>query len=94
MFAFGAQGLIDRLDRDLGYAIRHEGKMAVEDVLNYEDVKGAITAQLASLRDNPTRCVRGAAHAARIMRGWPRCVTGSGFCGCEMIAAARAWDDC
>lgn len=36
------QQLINNLDRDLQYAIRVEGKMDVELVSNYEEVKNAI----------------------------------------------------
>eukprot|EP00878_Enallax_costatus_P014648 GHUV01015324.1.p1 GENE.GHUV01015324.1~~GHUV01015324.1.p1 ORF type:complete len:660 (+),score=216.28 GHUV01015324.1:148-1980(+) len=49
------QGLIDCLDRDLQYAIIHEGKWKLEDVENYEEVKAAITEQLEALRDAPNR---------------------------------------
>ncbi|PWA40336.1 DNA polymerase epsilon catalytic subunit [Artemisia annua] len=34
--------LIENLDRDLGYAIRVEGKMDIESVSNYDEVKNAI----------------------------------------------------
>lgn len=46
---------MDKLDHDLHYALVHEGKMRVEDITNYEDVKAAITQQLESLRDVPNR---------------------------------------
>lgn len=36
------QQLIVNLDRDLQYAIRVEGKMDVESVSNYDEVKNAI----------------------------------------------------
>ena len=49
------QSLMDKLDHDLHYALVHEGKMRVEDITNYEDVKAAITQQLESLRDVPNR---------------------------------------
>lgn len=49
------QGLIDCLDRDLQYAIIHEGKWKLEDVENYEEVKADITEQLEALRDAPNR---------------------------------------
>lgn len=39
---FGFQQLIDNLDRDLQYAIRVEGKMELESVSNYDEVKNAI----------------------------------------------------
>ena len=49
------QELIDKLDEDLRYAIEVEGKMAMEDVGNYEEVRDAIRAQLEELRDTPNR---------------------------------------
>eukprot|EP00775_Hariotina_reticulata_P007932 gene7932-8128_t len=49
------QGLIDCLDRDLGYAITHEAGWQLSDVVNYDDVKAAITEQLDALRDAPNR---------------------------------------
>lgn len=36
------QQLINNLDRDLQYAIRVEGKMDLESVSNYDEVKNAI----------------------------------------------------
>ncbi|KAK9127695.1 hypothetical protein Syun_016492 [Stephania yunnanensis] len=51
----GYQQLIDNLDRDLQYAISVEGKMDVEMVLNYEEVKNAINEKLVKLRDEPIR---------------------------------------
>ena len=50
-----SQGLIDKLDHDLHYALVHEGKMRVEDITNYEDVKASIAQQLEALRDIPNR---------------------------------------
>ncbi|PWA94332.1 DNA polymerase epsilon catalytic subunit [Artemisia annua] len=47
--------LIENLDRDLRYAIRVEGKMDVESVSNYDEVKKAIMEKLIMLRDEPTR---------------------------------------
>ncbi|XP_024985920.1 DNA polymerase epsilon catalytic subunit A-like isoform X2 [Cynara cardunculus var. scolymus] len=47
--------LIENLDRDLQYAIRVEGKMDVESVSNYDEVKDAIMEKLIGLRDEPTR---------------------------------------
>ncbi|KAL5717104.1 DNA-directed DNA polymerase [Ranunculus cassubicifolius] len=47
--------LLNNLDRDLQYAIKVEGKMDVETVSNYEEVKNAIMEKLVSLRDQPTR---------------------------------------
>jgi hypothetical protein len=49
------QGLIDNLDRDLGYAIRHDGGWELADAENYEEVKAAITEKLEALRDAPNR---------------------------------------
>ena len=49
------QGLIDRLDTDLAYAIRTEGKMAVEDITNYQEVRTEIQEALEGLRDVPNR---------------------------------------
>lgn len=36
------QQLMDNLDRDLQYAIKVEGKMDLESVCNYEEVKNSI----------------------------------------------------
>ncbi|KAK9279688.1 hypothetical protein L1049_013368 [Liquidambar formosana] len=47
--------LIDNLDRDLQYAIRVEGKMDLESVSNYDEVKNAIMEKLVRLRDEPIR---------------------------------------
>ncbi|XP_058067456.1 DNA polymerase epsilon catalytic subunit A-like isoform X2 [Magnolia sinica] len=47
--------LIRNLDRDLHYALRVEGKMDVDLVSNYEDVKNAIMEKLVMLRDEPMR---------------------------------------
>ena len=49
------QALIDKLDADLHYAIVHEGKMRVEDITNYDEVKAAILVKLEALRDVPNR---------------------------------------
>lgn len=48
------QRLIENVDRDLSFAIRTEG-VAMEDVLNYSEVKGEIMDRLAALRDEPVR---------------------------------------
>ncbi|KAJ8568462.1 hypothetical protein K7X08_027995 [Anisodus acutangulus] len=45
--------LINNLDRDLQYAIEVEGKMDLESVINYDEVKNAIVEKLMRLRDNP-----------------------------------------
>lgn len=47
--------LIENLDRDLHHAIRVDGKMDVDVVSNYEDVKNGIMGKLVMLRDEPTR---------------------------------------
>ncbi|MED6160431.1 DNA polymerase epsilon catalytic subunit A [Stylosanthes scabra] len=47
--------LINNLDRDLQYAIRVEGKMDLESVSNYDEVKTAIMEKLSKLRDAPIR---------------------------------------
>ncbi|OIT28308.1 PREDICTED: DNA polymerase epsilon catalytic subunit A-like [Nicotiana attenuata] len=45
--------LINNLDRDLQYAIVVEGKMDLESVINYDEVKNAVMEKLMRLRDNP-----------------------------------------
>uniref|UniRef100_A0ACD5XVC0 Uncharacterized protein n=1 Tax=Avena sativa TaxID=4498 RepID=A0ACD5XVC0_AVESA len=47
--------LIENLDRDLQYAIAVEGKLDINSVKNYDEVKDAIKQKLVSLRDHPTR---------------------------------------
>ncbi|XP_049379283.1 DNA polymerase epsilon catalytic subunit A-like isoform X1 [Solanum stenotomum] len=47
--------LISNLDRDLQYSIVVEGKMDLESVTNYDEVKNAIMEKLMSLRDDPLR---------------------------------------
>ncbi|KAF7823259.1 DNA polymerase epsilon catalytic subunit A-like [Senna tora] len=47
--------LINNLDRDLQYAIRVEGKMDLDSVSNYDEVKNAIMEKLIKLRDEPIR---------------------------------------
>ncbi|GLJ44675.1 hypothetical protein SUGI_0939260 [Cryptomeria japonica] len=49
------QQLIDNLDRDLQYAIKVEGKMDLDSVINYDDIKNDIILQLEALRDVPNR---------------------------------------
>lgn len=49
------QELIDSLDTDLRYAIEVEGKLAMSDVENYEEVRDAIRESLEGLRDTPNR---------------------------------------
>ncbi|KAF9999127.1 DNA polymerase epsilon catalytic subunit, partial [Modicella reniformis] len=50
-----AQKLIDELDAALKFSIEVEGKLSMDDVTNYEEVKAAITAPLMDLRDRPNR---------------------------------------
>ncbi|WVZ75286.1 hypothetical protein U9M48_023358, partial [Paspalum notatum var. saurae] len=47
--------LIGNLDRDLQYAITVEGKLDIDSVTNYDEVKDAIEQKLVSLRDHPNR---------------------------------------
>ncbi|KAL9391175.1 hypothetical protein Peur_015095 [Populus x canadensis] len=47
--------LIKNLDRDLQYAIRVEGKMDLDSISNYDEVKNAIMEKLVCLRDEPVR---------------------------------------
>lgn len=47
--------LITNIDRDLQYAIRVEGKVDVDSIANYDDVKHAIIDKLMLLRDHPMR---------------------------------------
>ncbi|XP_059627348.1 DNA polymerase epsilon catalytic subunit A-like [Cornus florida] len=49
------QQLIDNLDRDLQYAIRVEGKMELESISNYDEVKNGIVEKLMKMRDEPIR---------------------------------------
>ena len=49
------QGLLDRLDETLQYAIEHEGGVSLSEVTNYDEVKEQIASRLRELRDNPER---------------------------------------
>ena len=50
----GYQKLIDAVDDDLRYALKHEGKGATEDdVENYQEIREGIVKKLEELRDNP-----------------------------------------
>lgn len=49
------QGLIDNLDQDLKYALTVEGKKSMDEVKDYEEVKGEIQGILEDLRDRPNR---------------------------------------
>lgn len=57
LFCF--QQLIRNLDRDLQYAITVEGKMDIDSILNYEDVKNAIMEKV-----NPHICLSSQAFAS------------------------------
>ena len=49
------QELLDSLDADLRYVIEVEGKLSMEDIENYDEVREEIAAGLADLRDVPNR---------------------------------------
>jgi len=49
------QGLADKLDDTLRYAIEHEGGVSLDEVTNYDEVRGAIEGALFGLRDEPHR---------------------------------------
>lgn len=49
------QTLMDELDGALAFSIREEGKLSMEDIENYDEVKGEILAMLKELRDHPVR---------------------------------------
>lgn len=49
------QELLDSLDADLRYVIEVEGKLSMEDIENYDEVRDEIAAGLADLRDVPNR---------------------------------------
>jgi len=49
------QQLIDNLGRDLEYAITVEGKMRMDSISNYDEVKDEIKEKLEKLRDDPIR---------------------------------------
>jgi len=51
----GYQQLIDSIDKDLAYAIEHDGGWSVEDCENYEEIRDQIKAALEDLRDKPVR---------------------------------------
>ncbi|KAJ2703543.1 DNA polymerase epsilon catalytic subunit [Coemansia sp. IMI 209128] len=51
----GAQRLIDELDRALRFSIEVEGKLKMEDIENYDEIRGLIAGRLADLRDTPVR---------------------------------------
>lgn len=49
------QQLIDDLDAALQFSIREEGKLTLEDIENYNEVKAEIQSMLEVMRDNPIR---------------------------------------
>ncbi len=49
------QGLIDHIDRDLSFAVEVEAGIERMDIVNYDEVKGAIVEKLEMLRDAPVR---------------------------------------
>ncbi len=49
------QQLIDDLDAALKFSIIEEGKIQLDDVENYDDIKGQIQSALENIRDNPNR---------------------------------------
>ena len=49
------QGLIDKIDRALTFAIEVEGGLSRTDVVNYDEVRAEIVTALEKLRDGPTR---------------------------------------
>ncbi len=49
------QELLDSLDADLRYVIEVEGKLSMEDVENYDEVRAEIVRGLEDLRDVPNR---------------------------------------
>ena len=53
--ALHAQELLDSLDADLQYVIEVEGKLSMEDVENYDEVRAEIVRGLEDLRDVPNR---------------------------------------
>ena len=50
-----AQGLLDDLDSHLRHAIVVEGKMDLEQVTNYDEIRAEIAEKLQDLRDRPGR---------------------------------------
>ena len=55
MYHFIEQGLIDKIDRALTFAIEVEGGLSREDIVNYDDVRAEIVSSLEKLRDAPVR---------------------------------------
>ncbi|KAI9505131.1 hypothetical protein BX070DRAFT_188883 [Coemansia spiralis] len=51
----GAQRLLDELDRALKFSIEVEGKLKLDAIENYDEVRSQIAAKLEDLRDKPVR---------------------------------------
>ncbi|KAJ2519513.1 DNA polymerase epsilon catalytic subunit, partial [Coemansia sp. RSA 2049] len=51
----GPQRLLDELDRALRFSIEVEGKLSLDEIENYDQVRGEIAARLEDLRDRPVR---------------------------------------
>ncbi|KAJ2887474.1 DNA polymerase epsilon catalytic subunit [Coemansia asiatica] len=51
----GAQRLLDELDRALRFSIEVEGKLKLDDIGNYDEVREQIASRLIDLRDTPVR---------------------------------------
>lgn len=49
------QELLASLDSDLKYVIEVEGKLSLDDIENYDDVRAEIAQGLENLRDVPNR---------------------------------------
>ena len=49
------QELLDSLDSDLKYVIEVEGKLSLDDIENYDEVRAEIAQGLENLRDVPNR---------------------------------------
>ena len=49
------QELLDSLDSDLKYVIEVEGKLSLDDIDNYAEVRAEIAQGLENLRDVPNR---------------------------------------
>ncbi|PIA19573.1 DUF1744-domain-containing protein [Coemansia reversa NRRL 1564] len=51
----GAQRLLDELDRALKFSIEVENNRRLQDIENYDEIRGKIAARLEDLRDQPLR---------------------------------------
>ncbi|KAJ2653591.1 DNA polymerase epsilon catalytic subunit [Coemansia sp. RSA 1250] len=51
----GPQRLLDELDRALKFSIEVEGKLSMDDIENYDEVRSQIAERLEELRDKPVR---------------------------------------